>query len=79
MNAPAFDALAAAKAAGVRIILQGDGLILEARPKLPPDVVAQLKAVKSDVLRILAGGRRPKRHTTPIRRRIVRRSGGPKP
>jgi hypothetical protein len=50
-----LQALAAAKAAGVKIIRQGNGLILEARPKLPADVVAQLKAAKPDLLRILAG------------------------
>jgi hypothetical protein len=54
MSAAAFDALAAAKAAGVKIILNGDALVLEATPKLPLDVVAQLKAAKPELLRILA-------------------------
>ena len=35
------------------ITLDGDGLILEA-PKLPRDVVALLKSVKPDLLRVLA-------------------------
>jgi hypothetical protein len=34
------------------VTLDGDGLILEA-PKLPPDVVALLKSVKPDLLRVL--------------------------
>jgi hypothetical protein len=55
MSAPALQALAAAKAAGVEIIRRGDGLLLEARPKLPADVVAQIRAAKPDLLRILAG------------------------
>lgn len=54
MTAPALAALAAAKASGVRVIRQGDALILEATPKLPPHVVALLKAAKPDLLRILA-------------------------
>jgi len=49
----AIEALAAASAAGISITLDGDGLILEA-PKLPPDVVALLKSVKSDLLHMLA-------------------------
>lgn len=49
----AIDALAAASAAGVAVTLDGDALILEA-PKLPPDVVALLKSVKPDLLRVLA-------------------------
>ena len=55
MSAPALEALAAAKASGVKVIRQGNALILEATPKLPPDVVALLKATKPDLLRILAG------------------------
>jgi hypothetical protein len=55
MSVPALDALAAAEAAGVKIILNGDALVLEARPKLPSDVVAQLKTVKPELLRVLAG------------------------
>ena len=54
MSAPALKALAAAKTAGVKITLDGDGLILEANP-LPSDIVALLKTVKPDLLRILAG------------------------
>ena len=49
----AIEALATASAVGIRITLDGDGLILEA-PKLPPDVVALLKTVKPDLLRVLA-------------------------
>jgi hypothetical protein len=49
----AVEALAVASAAGIRITLGGDGLILEA-PKLPPDVINLLKSVKPDVLRVLA-------------------------
>jgi hypothetical protein len=48
----ALDALAAASASGVAVTLDGDGLILEAT-KLPPDVVALLKSVKPDLLRVL--------------------------
>jgi hypothetical protein len=54
MSAHALEALAAAESAGVRISLDGDGLILEANP-LPPDIVALLKTVKPDLLRVLAG------------------------
>ena len=49
----AVEALAVASAAGIRITLDGDGLILEA-PKLPPDVISLLKSVKPDVLLVLA-------------------------
>jgi hypothetical protein len=50
----AIKALAAAKAAGVQLILDGDGIILEAKvPPLPKDVVALLKAAKPDLIRIL--------------------------
>ena len=55
MSAPALEALAAAKAAGVKLILDGPNIILGATPRLPPDVVDLLKAVKPDLLRILAG------------------------
>jgi hypothetical protein len=55
MSVPALDALAAAEAAGVKIILNGGALVLEARPKLPSEVVAQLKTVKPELLRVLAG------------------------
>ena len=54
MSAHALEALAAAKSAGVKITLDGDGLILEADP-LPPDIVALLRTVKPDLLRVLAG------------------------
>jgi hypothetical protein len=50
----ALEALAAAKAAGVRLSLDGDGLILETQsPELPPDVVEVLKAAKPDLLHVL--------------------------
>jgi hypothetical protein len=54
MSVPVLEALAAAKAAGVKITLDGDGLILEADP-LPSDMVALLRTVKPDLLRVLAG------------------------
>jgi hypothetical protein len=53
MSAHALKAIAAAKSAGVKITLDGDGLILEADP-LPPDIVALLRTVKPDLLRVLA-------------------------
>jgi hypothetical protein len=50
----AIEALAAAKAAGVKLILDGDGIVLEAKvPPLPADVVALLKAAKPDLMRVL--------------------------
>jgi hypothetical protein len=50
----AFEALAAAEAAGVRLTLDGDGIILEAEtPPLSADVVAQLRAVKPELMHIL--------------------------
>jgi hypothetical protein len=49
-----LEALAAAKAAGVRLSLDGDGLIIETQaPELPPDVVELLKATKPDLLHVL--------------------------
>ena len=54
MSAHALEALAAAESAGVKITLDGDGLILEADP-LPPDIVALLRTAKPDFLRVLAG------------------------
>jgi hypothetical protein len=48
----ALEALAVAKAAGVKLSLDGDGIILEA-PKLPDDVVELLTAAKPDLLRVL--------------------------
>jgi hypothetical protein len=55
MIAPALKALAAAKAAGIKITLDRDGLILEGEPPPPSDIVALLKTVKPDLLRIMAG------------------------
>ena len=54
MSAHALEALAEAESAGVKITLDGDGLILEADP-LPSGIVALLKTVKPDLLRVLAG------------------------
>jgi hypothetical protein len=55
MAMSALEAIVAAKAAGVRMTLDGDGIILETEtPPLPADVVALLKAVKPDLLKILA-------------------------
>jgi hypothetical protein len=54
MSAPPLKALAAAKTAGVKITLDGDRLILETDP-LPSDLVALLRTVKPDLLRVLAG------------------------
>jgi hypothetical protein len=48
----ALEALAAAKAAGVKLSLDGDGIVLEA-PRLPDDVVELLTSVKPDLLRVL--------------------------
>jgi hypothetical protein len=53
MTAPALQALATALATGVSITLDGEGLILEPTP--PPAIITLLKAVKPDLLRILAG------------------------
>ena len=50
----ALGALAAAKAAGIEVSLDGDRLLLEA-PDLPDDVIDLLTASKPDLLRILAG------------------------
>jgi hypothetical protein len=47
-------ALAAAKKAGVKLTLDGDGIVLETKtPPLPADVVALLKASKPDILHVL--------------------------
>ena len=54
MSAHALEALAEAESAGVKITLDGDGLILEADP-LPSGIVALLKTVKPDLLRVIAG------------------------
>ena len=48
----ALDALARAKAAGVTLVLEGEDIFAEA-VKLQPDVVALLRAVKPDLMRIL--------------------------
>jgi C-5 cytosine-specific DNA methylase len=53
MTALALKALAAASYAGVAVTLDGDGLILDPSPSA--ELIAQLKAVKPDLLRILAG------------------------
>ena len=53
MSALAIDALIAAKAAGVTVVLDGDGLILDPAPS--PALIERLRAVKPDILRILAG------------------------
>ena len=53
MTALALEALAAANAAGVTVSLDGDGLILAPTP--PPALIERLKAVKPDLLRVLAG------------------------
>lgn len=50
----AIDALAAAKAAGITLTRNGDKILLEA-PDLPDDIVAQLRAAKPGLLRVLAG------------------------
>jgi hypothetical protein len=54
MSAHALEALAEAELAGVKITLDGDGLILEADP-LPSDIVALLRTVKPDLMRVIAG------------------------
>ena len=53
MSALAIDALIAAKAAGVTITVDGDGLILD------PALIARLKAVKPDILRVVAAEKPP--------------------
>ena len=53
MTALALEALAAANAAGVTVSLDGDGLILEPTP--PAALIERIKAVKPDLLRVLAG------------------------
>jgi hypothetical protein len=50
----ALDALAAAKTAGVTLILDGDGIVLRTQTSpLPVDIVDLLKAAKPDLMRIL--------------------------
>src|SRR6516225_2366167 len=50
----ALDALSAARAAGVKLTLDGDGVVLSTkRPPLPVDLVALLKANKPDIMKIL--------------------------
>jgi hypothetical protein len=51
----ALTALAEAEGAGITLIRDGDMISLETQtPPLPADIVAMLKAVKPDLLRILA-------------------------
>jgi hypothetical protein len=53
-----FEALVAAKRAGVKLTLDApDGIILEVTPpaRLPTEIVAQLLGVTPDLLRILQG------------------------
>ena len=50
----ALDALAVAKAASVRLTLDGEGGIDLEGPMLSADLVASLKAAKADILRVLA-------------------------
>jgi hypothetical protein len=50
-----FVALTAAKKAGVKLTLAGDGIVLETKtPPLPADVVELLRSVKPGLMRILA-------------------------
>ena len=77
MSAPALEALAAAEAAGVTITLDGDGLILEAKPEPPPDIVALLKTVKPDLLRDPGAGRPLAPPSRPRRRPTARSDVGP--
>jgi hypothetical protein len=70
----ALEALAAARAAGVALILDGDGIILESETGAPPpDVVARLRAAKPELMLLLAaetlapaqrGERRPARSSS---------------
>lgn len=56
MTAPALEALAAAKAAGVTIILEGQEIFVEAKNRSPPPhIVVLLRTVKPDLLRVLTG------------------------
>ena len=75
MSAPALEALAAAKAAGVKLILEGQDII-RVTPKLPSAVVDLLRAVKPDLLGVLRAGRPRRPRLTLIRRRAVRSSAG---
>ena len=50
----AFEALEAAKVAGVRLSLDGDGIVVETKtPPLPKDVVEALRAVKPQLMHVL--------------------------
>jgi hypothetical protein len=50
----ALAALSAAKAAGVKLTLDGDGIIIETKtPPLPADLVALLKASKPSIMHVL--------------------------
>lgn len=73
MSAPALEALAVAEAAGVRVILEGQDIVVEATPKLPSAVVDLLRAVKPDLLRVLRPGR-PQRLRLKLNRRWAARS-----
>jgi hypothetical protein len=76
----AIEALAAAKQAGVKLTLDGDGIILEAKiPPLPEDLVALLTAAKPDLLRILdwrEAARAALKHEAPDECGFVRREYG---
>jgi hypothetical protein len=50
----AFEALEAARVAGVRLSLDGDGVVVEtATPPLPAEIVEALRAVKPQVIHVL--------------------------
>jgi hypothetical protein len=50
----AFEALEAARVAGVRLSLDGDGVVVETKtPPLPAEIVEALRAVKPQVLQVL--------------------------
>jgi hypothetical protein len=51
----ALDALARAKAIGIQLALDGQGGIDLEGPALPAEIVAALKAIKPDLMRLLAG------------------------
>jgi hypothetical protein len=76
----ALEVLAAAKEAGVKLTLDGDGIILEAKiPPLPEDLAAMLKAAKPDLMRILEfreAARAALEHAAPEDCGFVRREYG---
>ena len=50
----AFEALEAARVAGIRLCLDGDGIIVETKtPPLPADVIEALRAVKPQLMHVL--------------------------